>query len=259
MAAPTLFLIHGMWSRPSVFGQLRAELAPAGIRTVAPTLPMHDVAPGSPAPSGIAGLGVAEYVAALERDIADLGERPVILGHSMGGLLAQKLAERVQPRGLILLATAPSSSAGALSPGALRTMAGVTTRWGWWRSPTMLSEPAARYGVFGGVPEEETRAAVADLTWDSGRALRQLALPWADPAKASKVDYARLTMPALVIVGDQDRIVPPATARKTARLLASAGARVDFEQWPGVGHWLFHDAVRPRLASAIARFLASIG
>lgn len=258
MAPPPLFLIHGMWSRPSAFRQLRAELAPAGIRSVAPSLPMHDIPPGSPAPSGIAALGIEEYVAALERDVADLGERPVILGHSMGGILAQKLAERVQPHGLILLATAPSSAANSLSLGALRTMAGITMRWGWWREPTLLSEPAARYGVLEGVPEEEARASVAELTWDSGRVLRQLAFPWADPAKAAKVDYARLTMPALVIVGDQDRTVPPATSRKTARLLASAGARVDYEEWPGVGHWLFHDAVRPRVASAIARFMASL-
>lgn len=252
-------MIHGMWSRPSAIQALRSELAAVGIRSAAPTLPMHDVPPGSPAPAGIGTLGVDDYVAALVRDAAQLGEPPVILGHSMGGVLAQKLACAVPSAGLVLLATGPTAAASSLSLDALRSLSGITTRWGWWREPTLLSEAAARFGVLNGVPEEEARASIAELTWDSGRVLRQLAFPWADPARATRVAYARLTGPALVIVGADDRIVPPATSRKTARLLAAAGARVDYEEWPGVGHWLFHDAVRPRVSGAIARFMASLG
>jgi pimeloyl-ACP methyl ester carboxylesterase len=72
------------------------------------------------------------------------------------------------------------------------------------------------------------------------------------------MDYGRLTRPALVVTGRDDRIVPPAVSRRTARLLAAAGARVDYEEWPGVGHWLFHDAVRPRVAAVVSRFMASV-
>lgn len=252
-------MIHGMWSRPSTFTVLRGELEASGIRSAAVTLPYHDVPPGSPAPAALATLKVADYVAALERDVADLGERPVILGHSMGGLLAQLLSVKVQPAGLILLSTAPSSKASALDFASVSTMMDVTGKWGWWREATLLGEDAARRGVYNGVPEAEVRPALAELTWDSGPVLAQLAAPWLDSAKGAKVDYARLTMPTLVVTGLDDRIVPPETSRKTARLLAAAGARVDFEAWPGVGHWLFHDAVRPRVAAAVARFMSSLG
>lgn len=255
---PPILMLHGMWSRPSTFQQLRAELASVGVTSAAPTLPMHDVPPGSPAPPGIGSLGVGDYVDYLVGEVATLGERPVILGHSMGGLLAQKLAERVPVAGLILLATAPSASANSLSLASLRTMAGVTSQWGWWKRPTLLSAGAARWGVMNGVSAEETEVAIAELTWDSGRVLRQIAFPWADREGAARVAYARLAVPALVLVGCDDRIVPPATSRKTARLLGAAGARVDYEEWPGVGHWLFHDAVRPRLAGAITRFMAGL-
>lgn len=258
MSPPPILMIHGMWSRPSTFAQLRAELEPAGLRSAAVTLPHHDVPPGSPAPAPLAGVKLANYLSALERDAADMGERPVILGHSMGGILAQLLAVKVQPKGLILLSTAPSMQASTTSLATLRTMWGVTSRWGWWKQATLLDEESARFGVFNGVPEAEMRPALAELTWDSGPVLAQLAAPFLDPDKASRVDYAKLRMPALVITGLDDRIVPAAVSRKTARLLGSAGARVDYEEWAGVGHWLFHDAVRPRLASAISRFVASL-
>lgn len=256
MAPPPILMVHGMWSRPSTFATLREELEAVGIRSAAVTLPHHDLPPGSPAPAALATVGLADYVTALDPAAQSFGEPPVILGHSLGGLLAQLLAVRVPARALILLATAPSAQATALSLPAVRTMMGVTGRWGWWRAPTLLDERSARDGVYNGVPEEETRASLAELTWDSGRVLRQVSAPWFDDA--ARVDYARLAIPALVIVGLEDRIVPPAVSRRTARLLAATGARIDYEEWPGVGHWLFHDAVRPRLAAAIARFMTAL-
>jgi pimeloyl-ACP methyl ester carboxylesterase len=256
---PPILMIHGMWSRPSTFTLLRQELEAAGIRSVAVTLPHHDVPPGAPAPSALSTLRIATYLQALEREAADLGEPCVVLGHSMGGLLAQLLAARIQPKGLILLSTGPSAQASSTSISALRTLWGVTSRWGWWNEATLLDEQGARSGVYNGVPEAETRASLAELTWDSGPVLAQMAAPFLDPDKASKVPYAKLTQPSLVITGRDDRIVPPETSRKTARLLGKAGAQVDYEEWPSVGHWLFHDAVRPRLAASISRFMASLG
>jgi pimeloyl-ACP methyl ester carboxylesterase len=256
---PPILMIHGMWSRPSTFTQLRAELEAAGVRSAAVTLPYHDVPPGSPAPAQLATLKLGDYVAALERDCEALGERPVILGHSMGGLLAQLLAVKVQPAGLILLSTAPSSRASTLDFASISTMMDVTGHWGWWNEATLLGEDAARKGVYNGVPEAEVRPALAELTWDSGPVLAQIATPWLDRAKGARVDYAKLAMPSLVVTGLEDRIVPPETSRKTARLLTAAGSRVDFEAWHGVGHWLFHDAVRPRVAAAVGRFMASLG
>jgi pimeloyl-ACP methyl ester carboxylesterase len=256
---PPILMIHGMWSRPSTFTVLRQELEAAGIRSAAVTLPYHDVPPGAPAPAALATLKLSAYVAALEREAADLGEPCVVLGHSMGGLLAQLLAARIQPKGLILLSTAPSAQASTVSIGALRTMWGVTGNWGWWNEATLLDAESARYGVYNGVPEAEIRPALAELTWDSGPVLAQLAAPMLDRDKGSRVPYGRLIQPSLVITGLEDRIVPPETSRKTARLLSTAGAQVDYEEWPGVGHWLFHDAVRPRLAASVSRFMASLG
>jgi pimeloyl-ACP methyl ester carboxylesterase len=263
VSLPAILMIHGMWSRPSTFAALRSELEAVGISSAAVTLPHHDVPPGAPAPAALGTLRLADYVAALEREAATLDGPIIVLGHSMGGLLAQLVSETVQPKGLILLSTAPSAQAGAagaaVSAASLRTLWGVTGRWGWWNAPTSLSEEAARAGVFNGVPEAEIRPAVAELTWDSGPVMAQIAAPFLDGDKGSRVAYERLNMPSLVVTGLDDRIVPAAVSRKTARLLAAGGARVDYEEWPNVGHWLFHDAVRPKLAGAIARFVASLG
>lgn len=261
---PPLFFIHGMWSRPTTFATLRQELAAAGCASFAPTLPGHDVPPGSPPPAGLGRLRLHDYVGSLRRDFEALGTPAILVGHSLGGLLAQLLAadigaERV--RGMVLLATAPSAQAHfqASSLSSIKAVIGMMCRWGWWSEPTKPSPEVVRESVFNGVNEEEARHGIAEITWDSGAVLAQISAPFLDLSHGSRVAYGRCRQPALVIAGSEDRIVPATVSRATARLLAAAGAPVDFEMWPGVGHWLFHDAVRPRLAAALTRFAASLG
>jgi pimeloyl-ACP methyl ester carboxylesterase len=233
-----------------------AELSAAGIQCRAPALPFHDVPPGAPAPPALAGLGLDDYVAAIVKDVVASPAPPVLLGHSLGGLIVQKVAAEVGAAGLILLATAPSASALVPSFSQMETLKRITLSWGWWKRATILDAPSALAGVYNGVPEAEAKAAVAELTWDSGRVLAQISAPFLDRAQASRVDYARLTMPALVIFGLQDRIATAGTSRATARQLRG---RVDYEEWADCGHWFFHDACRPRLAQAVARFMGSLG
>lgn len=262
MAGPTIVFIHGMWSRPAIFAQLRAELEAAGLRTAAVPLRGHDLKPGAPPPAALGALGLADYLRDLRTAVAAIDGPLILAGHSLGGLLAQQLAAEIRPAGLILLATAPSRQAGAL--GAAFSLAGATSlrgmlgRWGWWRRAIRPSEAAARYGIFNLVPEAELQPLLADLGWDSGRVLAELLWPWLFAGAASEVAYHRLQLPALVIAGAEDHLVPLRVARRTARLLAAAGARIDHEEWPDAGHWLFHDSLRPRLAGAIARFAAAV-
>lgn len=252
---PPLLMIHGMWGRPETFARLRPELAAAGIASVAPALPCHDIPPGSPAPPALGRIRLEDYVTALAAEVAALGEAPVILGHSLGGLLAQLVAARTGAAGLILLAPAPSAQTLRPSLAQAATLRRVTLGWGWWRRPTLIDAEAARFGVFNGVPEAEAAEGVGLLTWDSGPVLAQLAFPFLDPQRGSRVAYERLCMPALVLFGARDRIATAATARETARRLTG---RVDYLAWADCGHWFFHDAIRPRLAEAIGRFMAGL-
>lgn len=255
---PPILFVHGMWSRPSTFDRLREELAAVGIESRAPALPFHDLPAGAEAPADLGEVRLQDYVAALVPEAKALGPH-VICGHSMGGLLAQLVATRVRPAGLILLSSAPSASAQAFALAPYRTLAGVTLGWGWWERPTLLDRAGARWGVFNRVPEAEQEGPLAELTWDSGRVLAQIAFPALDSSGGSKVDYARLSgLPCLLVCGGEDRITPHRVTARTGFALRAAGARVEMELLPGVGHWLFHDAVRPKLGQAIARFLSGL-
>lgn len=233
---PALFFIHGLWATPATFTRLRARFEALGHETHAPALPFHDRDPGLPPVPEIGALTVEDYARFLWSEVAKLPVPPVIIGHSMGGMLAQIVAARVEHAGLVLLSTAATAS--TVSPGfaTLRTMAGVVTRWGWWDSPTRIEIGAARWGIYNGVPEEIVQAEFAGLVWDSGRVIAEMTLPMVSATGATKVDYARLGKPALVIVGTEDRITVPGISRATARRLRGV---VDYHEIAGAGHWLF--------------------
>lgn len=258
MARSSILMIHGMWARANQFAALQSELSAHGIDSTAPDLPLHEIPPGAPAPEGIGTLKLSDYVTAAEQALHQMGPDTIVLGHSMGGLIAQHLAARNSVRGLILLSTAASSSAVSMSFDQMRIFGPLMMNWGWWREPTQVPPNTAQFAFFNNVPDEEARAAINQLTWDSGAVLSQIGLPYLDSTHESRVNYAAIRAPALVITGTADRAIPAATSRQTARLLAPHSPRVDYEEWPGVPHWLFHDAIRPRLVARIGGFLGSL-
>ena len=255
MTKPPLFFIHGMWSRPAVWDKFRAHFEPLGYECHAPALPGHDVSPADPAPALLAAASLKDYVDALEEAANACAAPPVIIGHSMGGLLAQLLAARVTHKGLVLLSTAPSSSVFALAFEPLRTLWPILKQWGYWTRATSLPPAAALYGIFNGVPHDEAEAEIKALVHDSGRVLFQLSTPWFDRERGGFVDYAKLGQPALLVCGDLDRVTPLDISKATARKL---GGRVSFHTMDGYGHWIIGRQGTPVLVEKIDAFLATL-
>ena len=109
-------MVHGAFCGGWAFEAFRAPFEAAGFEVVAPDLRGHQ--PGAPS-GAVVGVSMADYAADIARLCADLSEPPVLLGHSMGGLVAQLAARRAPVRALVLLA--PSPPWGAISiPGSSR-------------------------------------------------------------------------------------------------------------------------------------------
>ena len=105
MAYPVI-LIHGMSCAGANWKRVASLMTPRGYDCLAPSLPAHDASPDQPLQVGRQSL--RDYLAFLEQMVATREDRrpPIIIGHSMGGLLAQQLAARVQPLALVLLTPA---------------------------------------------------------------------------------------------------------------------------------------------------------
>ena len=249
---PPLVFIHGYWSTPATFARLKVRFETEGHQVVAPALPYHDRDPSLPPPPEIGRLTVEDYARFLVAEIGKLDAPPVIIGHSMGGMLAQIVAARVPHAGLALRSTAATASTQVPSIDTVRTMGGLMLHWGWWAAPTRIAEKPAMWGIYNGVPDDIARVEFAAHVWDSGRVLAEMALPGLSATKATRVDYRRLDKPALVIVGTEDRTTVPGISRATARKL---GGTVDYHEIAGAGHWLFWGATELKVAGLLSEWL----
>lgn len=256
MAPRPLLFIHGLWGRPQNWAALAAHFRAAGHMVQVPALPWHDRDPQEPPIALLGQTSLRDYVTAMEEVARTLPAPPVVIGHSAGAVIAQKLAERLPVAGLALMAPAPSAGMCGLSGSVVRALAAIVVTPGWWKSPVRMDEARARLAVFNAVPESEADAELAQWQWESGRALYELILPWADRHHAARIAYEKLLAPALVMVGDQDHLTPPRIARATARRLT---AQVDYREIAGAGHWLFAESLHGEVVRELEHFLRQIG
>ena len=252
MLKPTLFCIHGYWATPATFTGLKTRFEAAGYRVVTPALPFHDRDPALPPPPGLGAVTIEDYAGFLAAEIAQIAGPVILVGHSMGGMLAQIVAARVPHAGLVLLSTAATASTAVPALNTIRTMAGVVLKWGWWAEPTRIDYDHWRWGIGNGVPEAIARAEYAALVWDSGRVMAEMTLPGLSTTGATKIDYSKLDKPALVIVGADDRTTVPGISRATARKLKGT---VDYHEIADCGHWLFWGETEVRVGDWIAEWL----
>jgi 3-oxoadipate enol-lactonase len=190
---------------------------------------------------------LAESVIALA-DHLDVG-RFHLLGHSMGGMVAQEVAHRYPDRlrSLILAGTSPSFG-GPTEEFRSKFLAARLTPLDQGKTPGDIA-PELMQGMVGDDPDQEgIAAAIASMQAISSAAYRQ--------ALHCLVSFDRraaltaIAVPTLLIAGEKDKVAPPAGMRKMAEKIP--GSR--YTELPGAGHLM--NLERPvAFTAATASFL----
>lgn len=238
METPPVVLLHGMWGTGSTLDPVRNALEARGYRVLAPTLPHHPAAD----PTELERLGrtsLLEYARFLEERILAAGftTPPILIGHSMGGLLAQMLSTRLTTRATVLLAPAPPAGIQAVRMSNLRATRNVITTPSFWSKTHRPPENLADWGLLHGVAEPRRSEIRATLLPESGRAYAEIVFWWLDRRNASQVDAERVVAPMLVMTGAEDRVIPPSVVRR----IADRYPQSELVVYPNRGHWLFEE------------------
>ncbi len=228
---PPVLMIHGGFCGPWAFDEFASRFREAGYDVSAPALRHHDGAKPAPA---LATTSLLDYTADLEKQIAAMPSPPILIGHSMGGLLAQMLAARREIAAAILLAPTPPWGVPPSTLFEIGTAQSLMLRVGFW---TMILEPDFNVVAAHSLdrfPEAQRKSVFDKFRPESGRAIFE-ALHWGlDMRRASEVEIRKVTSPLLFLTGAGDRISPPGTVQRTAALYKNS----TFEIMPGMSHWL---------------------
>ncbi len=226
-------MIHGMWGGPWCWDGYRAMLEADGWSCLVSPLPCHDN-DACAAPDPLLGrLSLLDYADALAARITAVGERPIVIGHSMGGLLAQMLAAQGLVRAAVLLAPAAPAGVWAIGPTVVRSFWSILTTWAFWRKPVLQTFDAASYSLLHRLPPEERREVYGRFGPESGRVVFEIGLWLVDARHAARVDAAKVDCPMLVVGGREDRMTPPWALRRVARRYGAT-----YSEYEHHAHWL---------------------
>lgn len=243
-------MIHGMWAGPWCWAGYREMFEVAGWRCLVPPLPRHESDVRAGPDSHLGRLSLIDYADALAAQITAAGERPIVIGHSMGGLLAQMLAARGLARAAVLLAPAAPAGVWAIGPSVVRSFWGVLTTWAFWRKPVRQTFEAASYSLLNRLPPDERRQVYGRFGPESGRVVFEIGLWLLDARHAARVDAQKVDCPMLVVGGREDRMTPPWASRRVARRY-----RATYREYEHHAHWLIGEPGWQEIAGEVLAWM----
>jgi pimeloyl-ACP methyl ester carboxylesterase len=250
---PPLVMIHGGFCGPWVFDEFRKPFEARGYTVHAPALRFHECV-GKP-PTALGTTSLLDYAHDLEKFIAGLDAQPILLGHSLGGLLAQMLAAKGKARALVLLA--PSPPWGIL-PSTLFEIASAQTMFfagDFWNAVLSPDYAIAAANSLDKLAPAKRHAVYARFVPESGLATFEI-MHWAfDMRRAALVPARDVTCPILCIAGSDDRVNPPATVKRIAERYRG---RALFEEADGHSHWLIGEKGWEKIAARALTWLGSV-
>ena len=226
----TVVMAHGAFCGAWAFERFRTPFEARGWDVVAPDLRGHgEDAP----PQAVAGLSMDDYAADLIRTCEGLAEAPVLVGHSLGGLVCQLAARRVRPQAMVLLAPSPPWGVTGSSVEEAITAASVGLLDPFWSGAVAPDREIMRRHSLDRVPTAYAEQILGRIGSESARALREVLNWWMDPFMTTSVGAGPLPVPTLVIGGAADVVHPAATSRRTAERIGGV-----YREMPGMSHWL---------------------
>ncbi len=231
----TIVMIHGMWSSGDVWADYKKYFESQGYQVITPTLRFHGDQYTNVAPEELGMLSILDYANDLESEIRALNEKPIIMGHSMGGLIAQILASRGLATKLVLLTSAPPAGILALRLSSIRTFLSVLGQWGFWRKPMRLNFNEAKYGIMNVLTSDQQVEEYGKYCFESGHAAFEIAFWTFDANKATYVDTRAVSCPVLVISAGKDKIVPASVVIKIAQKYQKT-TDVTYHEFTNFGH-----------------------
>ncbi len=250
--AETIVMIHGMWGTGSLWENYKGFFEGKGYRCIAPTLRFHDMDPkGVPDPR-LGATSLLDYAEDLEKLIRELPSVPIIMGHSMGGLLAQILGSRELAKALVLLTPASPHGIVALKPSVIKSFWSGLTRWGFWKKPFRQTFVEAEYSMMNRLPPESRKGIYDTFVYESGRAASEIGFWLFDSKKAAKVDESKVACPMLIVAGKEDRITPVSVTRKIAEKYKTVSSYMELQNH---AHWVIGEPGWQKIAESVEKWL----
>ena len=243
-SVPVIF-IHGLWIHSAAWQPWVELFRSAGYDAMAPGWPgdSDSVEQTRKNAAAVADKGIDDITDGYLDVIASLPVKPIVIGHSFGGLIAQKLLSMNVAAAAVAIDPGQIKGVKPLPFAQLRSGLPVLSRPGNRKRAVTLTRKQFRYG-FGNAVTESESAELFDK-WaipGPGKPLFEASTANFKRSSPAAVDTSTGDRgPLLIVAGGKDHTVPEVVARAAYKLYAGSGAITDYQVFPDRGHSLVLD------------------
>src|SRR5579859_6652249 len=241
---PVVF-VHGLYLLASSWDNWRTFFEERGYTTLAPGWPddPETVADANADPEVFANKRIKQVTQHYAQAIGQLKRKPVVIGHSFGGLIAQQLAEEGFSAVTVVIDSSGFRGVLPLPLAQLKSGAPVLSNPANYHRAVSLTFEQFRYGFVNRLSEDEAHE-LYDMyaVPGSGTPVFQAAAANLNPWTEDQVNTKNPARgPLLLIAGEKDHTVPMAVVKAAYKLQQHNPAVTEFREIPGRGHSLVID------------------
>jgi pimeloyl-ACP methyl ester carboxylesterase len=261
-SAPPVVFIHGLWLHSTSWRDWVALFTEAGYATATPEWP------GVPAtveearahPETQAGRGLAEIIAHHATFLKSFDTKPIVIGHSFGGLIAENLLGQNLAAAAVAVDPAQIRGVLPLPPAQLKAALPVLGNPLNFKKTFIPNLKQFKYGFGNALTQQESDELHGKWAIPSpNRPLFEAATANFNPKTPAKVDVKNSSRgPLLITAGLKDHTVPTAVSRAAFKLQSKSGAVTELKEFDR-GHSLVVDHGWREIAQASLDWLKSRG
>lgn len=182
---------------------------------------------------GLASLTLSEILDHYTAIIRKCPEKPILVGHSLGGMMTQILVNRDLAAAGVALHPAPPQG---IFPYEFSSIKSIIAAFGYFtsiRKTYMMSFKKWQYAFTNGMPPEQQRATYEQLTIPESKTVSRTAI-----TSQAKVDFKKEHAPLLITAGSEDHILPEHLNRRNYRKYKQNSSVLDYRVEPGRNHFV---------------------
>jgi pimeloyl-ACP methyl ester carboxylesterase len=231
----TVVFIHGMYMSSLCWENWIKYFASNGYHCLAPAWPGRDQPVDSLRKLShdpqLACLTLNDVIRHYSDIIHSLPGKPILIGHSMGGLVVQVLLQKEQVSAGVAIDSAPPMGVLSASWPFLRSNWPHITPFVSQDNPVEMSFPRFQYTFTNDMPSIEQQAAFNRYVVPESRRVPRQSL-------TTRVDFQRTHAPLLMIAGASDHLIPASLNRRNFNRYQPSPSRTDYKEFSGRTHFI---------------------
>ena len=253
-ASSTVVFIHGMYLTPLVWQEWESLFQDSGFNTYSPAWPQHDLSVAEQnaihPSSALAELTLPDVLQYYREYITALEEPPILIGHSMGGLIVQILLSEGLGAAGIAINSAPPQGVISANTNFLKANWPHINPFLSPNKPTQLTFKQFAFGIVNDMDSEIQINTFSQYAVPESRRVGKATL-----TNDAAIDIALPRAPLLILAGGNDRMIPASLNYTNFKKYRSAASITDYKQFRDRNHWTILQPEWESLADYIQEWL----